>query len=62
MSAGGRTVEIVKQLAEGGFAYVYLVRDVREGKSYAVKRIIVNDSEDLAKVKEEIAFMVWAVA
>ena len=44
--------------APGGFAFVYLVREVGSEQLFAVKRLLVNDDEDFAKVKEEIEFMV----
>jgi hypothetical protein len=37
---------------------VYLVKEVGSDRTYAVKRLLVNDDEDLAKVKEEVDFMV----
>ena len=58
ISVSGFRVEIIQKLAEGGFAFVYHVRDVSSGQSYALKRLLVNDSEDLNKVKEEISFLV----
>lgn len=58
---GSLRVEIVKKLAEGGFAFVYMVKDVNTEEVLALKRLLVNDHEDLAKVKEEIEFMVCIV-
>ena len=59
LSVGSMRVQVLKQLAEGGFAFVYMVKDVNTERNYALKRLLVNDSEDLAKVKEEIEFMVF---
>lgn len=58
VSVGNLRVQIVKQLAQGGFAFVYLVKDVQSGEPYALKRLLVNDRDDLNKVKEEIEYMV----
>jgi len=35
-----------------------MVKDVNTEEVLALKRLLVNDHEDLAKVKEEIEFMV----
>lgn len=57
IAVGDTRVQIIKLLAEGGFAFVYQVRDVQNDQLYALKRLLVNDRDDLSKVKEEIAFM-----
>ena len=44
----GRQLQLVKQLAEGGFGFVYLARDAG-GKEYALKRMLAQEREaDLA--------------
>lgn len=58
ISVGDLRVQVIRQLAEGGFAFVYQVKDVNTEQTYALKRLLVNDAEDLSKVKEEIEFMV----
>jgi hypothetical protein len=58
VSVGGLRVEILRKLAEGGFAFVYLVKDLQSGQPLALKRLLVNDPDDLSKVKEEISFLV----
>merc|ERR1712137_512474 len=57
IGVGESRVQIIKKLAEGGFAFVYLVKDMQTEQPLALKRLLVNDREDLKKVKEEIAFM-----
>jgi AP2-associated kinase len=54
INIGGFTVRIKRQIAEGGFAYVYLVED-DEGKKYALKRVIVpiDDRERNAAARNE---------
>ncbi|GAM19899.1 hypothetical protein SAMD00019534_030740, partial [Acytostelium subglobosum LB1] len=54
---GGYQLNVVKQIAEGGFSYVYLVKDANTGKQFALKRILVRDNEELANVKHEIDIM-----
>lgn len=66
--------KIVRQLGEGGFAYVYLVKEVindvssnggvsnkfkdpshiAEDGTYAMKKVLIQNSDQLALVKEEI--------
>jgi serine/threonine protein kinase len=58
IAVGEYRVQIVKLLAEGGFAFVYLVKDAQSDLPFALKRLLVSDRDDLNKVKEEIAFMV----
>ncbi|GAV08591.1 hypothetical protein RvY_18256-2 [Ramazzottius varieornatus] len=60
----GNIVEIEKRkyrvkrlLAEGGFAYVYLVQDAENGKEYALKRLLAHDEEAAKNVKQEIKFL-----
>lgn len=45
------TVEDV--IAEGGFAFVFLVK-AQNGKRYALKRLHVNNEQDLGNCKKEI--------
>eukprot|EP01113_Clastostelium_recurvatum_P016618 TRINITY_DN1955_c0_g1_i2.p1 TRINITY_DN1955_c0_g1~~TRINITY_DN1955_c0_g1_i2.p1 ORF type:complete len:964 (+),score=205.72 TRINITY_DN1955_c0_g1_i2:94-2985(+) len=54
---GGHTVVVQKQIAEGGFAFVYLVKDTHNGRNYALKRILVHDREEMTLVQNEINVM-----
>eukprot|EP01132_Coremiostelium_polycephalum_P008492 gene8492-10437_t len=54
---GPYNLHIVKQIAEGGFSYVFLVKDTQSSKHYALKRILVRDDEELKAVKHEIDIM-----
>ncbi|KAA0058028.1 serine/threonine-protein kinase 16-like isoform X1 [Cucumis melo var. makuwa] len=55
---------IVRQLGEGGFAYVFLVKEVladtssdavqSDDGSYALKKVLIQNNEQLELVKEEI--------
>lgn len=38
-TVGGRKLEVLKVLGEGGFAFVYLVKDRDSGRQYALKKI-----------------------
>ncbi|EFA79082.1 hypothetical protein PPL_07907 [Heterostelium album PN500] len=54
---GHYNLNVVKQIAEGGFSYVYLVKDHSTSKHFALKRILVRDQEELAHVQHEIDIM-----
>ncbi|GAM19078.1 hypothetical protein SAMD00019534_022530 [Acytostelium subglobosum LB1] len=54
---GDMNLHTVKQIAEGGFSYVYLVKDNQSSKQYALKRILVRDEEDLEFTMHEIHIM-----
>ncbi|TFJ81000.1 hypothetical protein NSK_007643 [Nannochloropsis salina CCMP1776] len=53
---GGRKVRIVKQLAEGGFGYVFLAQDRRTGEAFALKRMLCQTQEQLYAVKREMLY------
>jgi serine/threonine protein kinase len=40
-------LKIKKSLGEGGFGYVYLVKDKPTGKKYALKRVLCQDEQAL---------------
>jgi serine/threonine kinase 16 len=48
----GRELAVVRQLGEGGYAFVFLVRDA-EGKQYALKRLTINSRSARAAALEE---------
>mmetsp|Transcript_2659 Transcript_2659/g.5091 ORF Transcript_2659/g.5091 Transcript_2659/m.5091 type:complete len:702 (+) Transcript_2659:136-2241(+) len=54
---GGSRMRIVKQLGQGGYAFVYLVEDVNSGRRYAMKRMLAADSEAKAVAKTEVKIM-----
>ena len=53
----GQTLLIVKQLAEGGFGFVYRAKHAQTGREYAVKRMIAQDRESRELAGEEVAIM-----
>ncbi|GAB5033384.1 nak mpsk protein kinase [Nannochloropsis oceanica] len=53
---GGRRVRIKKQLAEGGFGYVYLAQDAHTGEVYALKKMLCQVREQLEAAKREIFY------
>lgn len=52
---GPHRVTRVRQLAEGGFSFVDLVRSAADGKQYALKRILCQTPEQVEGAKAEIA-------
>lgn len=44
---GPFSLKIKKPLGEGGFGYVYLVKDKHSGKRYALKRVLCQDAQAL---------------
>lgn len=53
---GGRRVQVKKRLAEGGFAYVFLVTDAQTGEVCALKKILCQTREQLEAAKREILY------
>ena len=47
VSVNGRKLRVVKQLAEGGFAFVYVVRDAHAKETFALKRIHCSVEEQI---------------
>jgi serine/threonine protein kinase len=56
-SINGSRYRIVKKLAEGGFAFVFLAEQVDTGRPVALKRILVQDDEHMEIIKREINFL-----
>ncbi|GAB5359191.1 hypothetical protein AAMO2058_000523400 [Amorphochlora amoebiformis] len=54
---GNRRVRIIKQLGEGGYAFVYLVEDVNTGRQYAMKRMLAADKEAKQIAMMEVKMM-----
>jgi serine/threonine kinase 16 len=54
---GGRRLQLLRLLGEGGYSFVYLVRDLNdpEHPHYALKRIWAVTTEQLEAAKREIA-------
>ncbi len=54
----GKRVRILKQLGEGGYAFVYSVEDVDSpGQLYALKRLICQDEQAVKVAEKEIRLM-----
>jgi serine/threonine kinase 16 len=49
-----RILVVERQLGEGGFSFVYLVRDKKDGSKYALKRINTQLEEQAELLKTEI--------
>lgn len=50
----GRRIQQQKLLADGGFAYVYSGLDADSGERLAIRRVLLQDQEVIAKAKVEI--------
>jgi len=55
MQVGSRTLKGKAFIAEGGFSYVFLVKDTSTKEYFALKRMICTDQEQLAHAIEEVA-------
>ncbi|CAJ1371768.1 unnamed protein product [Effrenium voratum] len=53
----GRRVQQRKLLADGGFAYVFAGLDADTGERLAIRRVLLQDKEALAKAKVEIELL-----
>ena len=53
----GQSLQLTRQLAEGGFGFVYLARQTQTGKEYAVKRMIGQDSESTQLATAEVELL-----
>jgi len=53
----GRRIRIERVLAEGGFGFVFKVRDLESSQSLALKRLIVADRETKEEVENEIRIL-----
>ena len=54
---GQGPLQLVRQLGEGGFGFVYLARHTLSGDEFAVKRMLVQDRESAAMAKAEVELM-----
>ncbi|NXD63690.1 STK16 kinase, partial [Eolophus roseicapillus] len=54
VSLGGARYLLLHRLAEGGFSYVDLVEGLRDGRFYALKRILCHDKEDHQAALHEV--------
>ncbi|KAG9397497.1 Protein kinase domain [Carpediemonas membranifera] len=48
------TYKILKQIGEGGFSFVFLVKDVATGQQYALKRMICSNPRNIYVAEKEI--------
>lgn len=53
----GYKVQVENGIAEGGFGYVFKVRDVRTNKPYALKRLLAADNESRENILREIELL-----
>jgi serine/threonine kinase 16 len=50
----GRRLRVLRQLAEGGYSYVYLCEDLRTTQRYAVKQMLLQSAEQRQAARREI--------
>ena len=48
-------VEEERQVSEGGFAFIWLAKDVTSGKQYVLKKIVCHDKERVTLAEREVA-------
>jgi AP2-associated kinase len=51
-------ISLIFSFKKGGFAIVFLVKCLSKGHKYALKRMYVNNEEDLSVCKREIQIIV----
>jgi serine/threonine kinase 16 len=51
---GARRMAVVKQIAEGGYSFVFLAREARSGRMYALKQLLCQSGEQRAAARAEI--------
>eukprot|EP00003_Mantamonas_plastica_P033314 TRINITY_DN945_c0_g1_i3.p1 TRINITY_DN945_c0_g1~~TRINITY_DN945_c0_g1_i3.p1 ORF type:complete len:147 (-),score=14.89 TRINITY_DN945_c0_g1_i3:76-516(-) len=56
-TVGNHRLQIAKKLAEGSFAYVYIVNDLDDGCQYALKRILLRDQSMMKQIESEVSLM-----
>ena len=54
---GSILVQEEKQLSEGGFAFIWLARDMSTGKPYVLKKIFCQDKERLSLAEREVEIL-----
>ncbi|KAL9658337.1 hypothetical protein ABK040_015657 [Willaertia magna] len=53
----GESYKVVKLLDEGGFSFVFLVKNINTGEPYALKRLLIQDQAQEVQAKKEIDVM-----
>eukprot|EP01017_Pseudomicrothorax_dubius_P048140 TRINITY_DN870_c0_g1_i27.p1 TRINITY_DN870_c0_g1~~TRINITY_DN870_c0_g1_i27.p1 ORF type:complete len:526 (-),score=124.53 TRINITY_DN870_c0_g1_i27:62-1639(-) len=57
LRVGSHEVEEETLISEGGYGYIWRVRDVRSGEIFALKKMICQNTERLQTAKNEIAIL-----
>lgn len=53
----GDSYKITKLLGEGGFSFVFIVKNINTGVDYALKRLLIQDSSQGIQARKEIEVM-----
>jgi len=53
----GESYKITKLLGEGGFSFVFIVKNINTGEECALKRLLIQDSSHNIQAKKEIEVM-----
>ncbi|KAK2189330.1 hypothetical protein NP493_109g06044 [Ridgeia piscesae] len=54
---GDQKLRVKKVIAEGGFAFVFVAEDQKDGQQYALKRLLASDEETSKGIIQEICFL-----
>jgi serine/threonine protein kinase len=57
VTINGQTYKFIKMLDEGGYSFVFSVRNVATGEDYALKRLLLQEEEMLDSAMNEIKIM-----
>ncbi len=49
-----RRLRVLKQVGEGGFAFVYVVEDTATGQVFAAKRMLLSNEEQAQRARREV--------
>ncbi|CAG9806410.1 unnamed protein product [Chironomus riparius] len=54
VEVGAMKLKIMRKIAEGGFAIVYVAKDIQNGNEYALKRLFGSDKDECNNIIKEI--------
>lgn len=54
VEVGDKKLKILRKIAEGGFAIVYVAKEIQDGNEYALKRLFGSDKDECNNIIKEI--------